>query len=60
MKKARLTADMKTIERVASDLGGYSGRIAYSQAKAFQSLSKTLTDEQRTTLLTGRQVSKRK
>lgn len=60
MKKARLTADMKTIERVASDLGGYSGRIAYSQAKAFQSLSKTLTDEQRTTLLTGRQISKRK
>ncbi|MGB0578321.1 MAG: hypothetical protein ACPGVU_01340 [Limisphaerales bacterium] len=60
MKKARLTADMRTIERVASDLGGYSGRIAYSQAKAFQSLSKTLTDEQRKTLLTSRQAAKRK
>lgn len=58
LKQAR-PIDITTIERVASDLGGYSGRIAYSRAKAFQSLSKTLTDEQRKNLLPGRQVARR-
>jgi hypothetical protein len=57
LKKGVPISDRRTFERVASELGVVSARLAHGQVKAFQSLSNTLTADQRRQLLQHRPVA---